>query len=154
MENIYWSWFWNKYKFNKGRGSLKKIGLYIYLIHIYTFLYGRVFSKQKVSSLGNAINPTFSKGESSEIISLTVPSTYIILIHEPKFFFLEQNLWTTSTLYYGMRLSRLCHRCCYPAWSSASTMPKVSWNSSIGIISDYPAKGPSVICSRYTVKVF
>ena len=102
MENIYWSWFWNKYKFNKGRGSLKKIGLYIYLIHIYTFLYGRVFSKQKVSSLGNAINPTFSKGESSEIISLTVPSTYIILIHEPKFFFLEQNLWTTSTLYYGM----------------------------------------------------
>ena len=50
------------------------------------------FSKQKVSSLGNAINPTFSKGESSEIISLTVPSTYIILIHEPKFFFLEQNL--------------------------------------------------------------
>ena len=43
MENIYWSWFWNKYKFNKGRGSLKKIGLYIYLIHIYTFLYGRVF---------------------------------------------------------------------------------------------------------------
>ena len=102
MENIYWSWFWNKYKFNKGRGSLKKIGLYIYLIHIYTFLYGRVFSKQKVSSLGNAINPTFSKGESSEIISLTVPSTYIILIHEPKFFFLEQNLWTTSTLYYGI----------------------------------------------------
>ena len=57
---------------------------------------------RKVSSLGNAINPTFSKGESSEIISLTVPSTYIILIHEPKFFFLEQNLWTTSTLYYGM----------------------------------------------------
>ena len=102
MENIHWSWFWNKYKFNKGRGSLKKIGLYIYLIHIYTFLYGRVFSKQKVSSLGNAINPTFSKGESSEIISLTVPSTYIILIHEPKFFFLEQNLWTTSTLYYGI----------------------------------------------------
>ena len=47
---------------------------------------------RKVSSLGNAINPTFSKGESSEIISLTVPSTYIILIHEPKFFFLEQNL--------------------------------------------------------------
>ena len=32
------------------------------------------------------------KEESSEIISLTVPSTYIILIHVPKFFFLEQNL--------------------------------------------------------------
>ena len=47
------------------------------------------------------------KEESSEIISLTVPSTYIILIHEPKFFFLEQNLWTTSTLYYGMRLCLL-----------------------------------------------
>ena len=107
MKNIHWSWFWNKYKFNKefsiGRCSLKKIGLCMYTYYyIYTFLYGRVFSKQKVSSLGNAINPTFSKGESSEIISLTVPSTYIILIHEPKFFFLEQNLWTTSTLYYGI----------------------------------------------------
>lgn len=34
----------------------------------------------------NAINP-FEVKESSEIISLTVPSTYIILIHVPKFFF-------------------------------------------------------------------
>ena len=107
MENIHWSWFWNKYKFNKefsiGRCSLKKIGLCMYTYYICTPSYMEgFFSKQKVSSLGNAINPTFSKGESSEIISLTVPSTYIILIHEPKFFFLEQNLWTTSTLYYGI----------------------------------------------------
>ena len=49
MENIHWSWFWNKYKFNKefsmGRCSLKKIGLcmYTYYIYTYTFLYGRVF---------------------------------------------------------------------------------------------------------------
>ena len=113
MENLSWSWFWNKYKFNKefriGRCSLKKIGLCMYTYYIYTPSYMEgFFSKQKVSSLGNAINPTFSKGESSEIISLTVPSTYIILIHEPKFFFLEQNLWTTSTLYYEFLV--------YPAW--------------------------------------
>ena len=49
MENIHWSWFWNKYKFNKefsiGRcTSLKKIGLCMYTYYyIYTFLYGRVF---------------------------------------------------------------------------------------------------------------
>ena len=48
MENIHWSWFWNKYKFNKefsiGRCSLKKIGLCMYTYYyIYTFLYGRVF---------------------------------------------------------------------------------------------------------------
>ena len=48
MENLYWSWFWNKYKFNKefsiGRCSLKKIGLCMYTYYyIYTFLYGRVF---------------------------------------------------------------------------------------------------------------
>ena len=48
MENLSWSWFWNKYKFNKefsiGRCSLKKIGLCMYTYYyIYTFLYGRVF---------------------------------------------------------------------------------------------------------------
>ena len=48
MKNIHWSWFWNKYKFNKefsiGRCSLKKIGLCMYTYYyIYTFLYGRVF---------------------------------------------------------------------------------------------------------------
>ena len=56
------------------------------------------------NSVENAINPgrhaataeaallrrqsTRYQKESSEIISLTVPSTYIILIHVPKFFFL------------------------------------------------------------------
>ena len=59
------------------------------------------------------------KEESSEIISLTVPSTYIILIHVPKFFFLSKTC--EPPRHYITECGSAC--CCHQSSASAAAWP-------------------------------
>ena len=59
------------------------------------------------------------KEESSEIISLTVPSTYIILIHVPKFFFLSKTC--EPPRHYITECGSAC--CCHQNSASEAAWP-------------------------------
>ena len=70
------------------------------------------------------------KEESSEIISLTVPSTYIILIHVPKFFFLSKTCEPPRHYITECGSARCCHQSSASAAAvnaAAAAPPAAPW---------------------------